>query len=236
MASMTSDLQMTSQRRRHALTRRRVCPWRPWPPWVPACSPPPGPPCLWGARAARPLPRSVRAAHRRSLWRTEKDMYFTTRRLHGQYMVSSGHNNIRNTEKAVWGPLYFPRLLYWPRPIGLLSVWWPRSELWPEYSLWGVSYFYYPTIHVYAIMMQYFPYLDKRSGMRFWFSQELQHRFFMISPQTDQRMYISIMELLYYTSRKNTICSVICITNILESYNKRNSTQFSYLRFVKYSK
>ena len=26
--------------------------------------------------------------------------------------------NIRNTEEAVWGPQYSPRLSYWPRPIG----------------------------------------------------------------------------------------------------------------------
>ena len=58
------------------------------------------------------------------------------------------NNDIRNTEKAVWGPQYSPRPLYWPRPIGRRSVWWPRGVLWPEYCLWGVSYFYYPTIFI----------------------------------------------------------------------------------------
>ena len=54
--------------------------------------------------------------------------------------------NIRNTEEAVWGSQYSSRLLYRPRPIWLHTVWWPRGVLWPEYCLWGVSYFYYPTI------------------------------------------------------------------------------------------
>ena len=55
-------------------------------------------------------------------------------------------NNTRNTKEAVWGTQYSPRLSCWSRPIGLQSVWWPRGVLWPEYCLWGVSYFYYPTI------------------------------------------------------------------------------------------
>ena len=46
--------------------------------------------------------------------------------------------NIRNTEEAVWGSQYSPRLLYWPR--GVMGR---------EYCLWGVSYFYYPTIPIF---------------------------------------------------------------------------------------
>ena len=56
------------------------------------------------------------------------------------------HTNIRNTEKAVWGPQYSPSLSYWPRPVGPRSVWWPKGVLWPDYCFWGVSYFSYPTI------------------------------------------------------------------------------------------
>ena len=54
--------------------------------------------------------------------------------------------DIRNTKEAVWGPQHSTRLLYWPRPLGPRSVWWLKGVLWPEYCLWGVSYFYYPTI------------------------------------------------------------------------------------------
>ena len=56
--------------------------------------------------------------------------------------------NIRNTEEAVWGSQYSPKLLYWWRLIVLWSVWWPRGVLWPEYCLCGVSFFYYPTISI----------------------------------------------------------------------------------------
>ena len=69
--------------------------------------------------------------------------------------------NIRNTEEAVWGPQYSPRLLYWPRPVGPQSVWWPRGVLWPEYGLWGVSYFYYPTIFISMQLWQYFHILTR---------------------------------------------------------------------------
>ena len=51
-------------------------------------------------------------------------------------------------EEAVWGAQYCPRLLYWPRSIGPQSVYQPRGALWPEFCLWGVSYFYYPTIFI----------------------------------------------------------------------------------------
>ena len=57
--------------------------------------------------------------------------------------------NIRNTEEAVWGPQYSPRLSCWPRSIGPRSVWWPRGVVWSEYCLWGVSYIYYPTIPIF---------------------------------------------------------------------------------------
>ena len=60
--------------------------------------------------------------------------------------------DIRNTGGSM-GPQYSPRLLYWPRPIGLGSVWWPWGVLWPKYCLWGVSYFYYPTIPIFQCLL-----------------------------------------------------------------------------------
>ena len=57
--------------------------------------------------------------------------------------------NIRNTEETERGPQYSPRFLYWLRPIGSQSVWWSRGALWPEYYLWGVTCFHYPTIFMF---------------------------------------------------------------------------------------
>ena len=38
------------------------------------------------------------------------------------YLIQYVDTTIRNTEGAVWRPQYSPRLLYWPKPIGLRSV------------------------------------------------------------------------------------------------------------------
>ena len=51
------------------------------------------------------------------------------------------------------GSQYSPRLIYWPRPVGLRSVWWPRGVLWPKYCLWSVSYFYYATISIFQCFL-----------------------------------------------------------------------------------
>ena len=80
--------------------------------------------------------------------------------------------NIRNTEEAVWGPQYSPRLSYWPRPIALRSLWWPRGFIvaWILplrcILLWLPNY-----INVYAIILQKFSHFGKREVLQEKYSQ-----------------------------------------------------------------
>ena len=52
-------------------------------------------------------------------WRPRQFFFFT---LFTPTARCFYHIILRNTEGAVWGSQYSPRLLYWPRPIGCLSV------------------------------------------------------------------------------------------------------------------
>ena len=83
------------------------------------------------------------------------DYVFVPKRFRIKYQVFSSlvTYNIRNTEEAPILP---------NTPLGPWSVWWPRGVLWPEYTASNVFLFLLSNyIHVYAIIMQYFSYIDK---------------------------------------------------------------------------
>ena len=50
-----------------------------------------------------------------------KDPQLDERYMYNGIMIDThmNINNIRNTEEAELGPQYSPRLLYWPRPVGI---------------------------------------------------------------------------------------------------------------------